>query len=247
MSKPRILQQLDGELSSDILLTQDPIESLDAVTKQYVDNQSISKTNGSGTGTTLTNANITLSNDPTNNMHAATKQYVDKSGIPIINITSTDQINYVGTSEAITEYKEGMIISFIPDIGNIYTTNPLTININNLGPLELAQYTLKKSYQTNGMGSWTSTGIYNPDFIYKDEVFTGHIHYNESTNKWFFLPFHSTLKLGNITDGTLGYNLSVTATSEYLNSNILRNIKVSTSAPTASDGNIGDIWIQYST
>nr|DAU68920.1 MAG TPA: hypothetical protein [Caudoviricetes sp.] len=41
----------------------------------------------------------------------------------------------------------------------------------------------------------------------------------------------------------MGSNLSVTTNSSYLNNNILRNIKVSTSAPTASDGNVGDIWI----
>jgi hypothetical protein len=41
----------------------------------------------------------------------------------------------------------------------------------------------------------------------------------------------------------MGSNLSVTANSSYLNNNILRNIKVSTSAPTSSDGNVGDIWI----
>jgi hypothetical protein len=41
----------------------------------------------------------------------------------------------------------------------------------------------------------------------------------------------------------MGSNLSITANSSYLNNNILRNIKISTSAPTSSDGNVGDIWI----
>ena len=259
MAKPRILQQLDGELSTDIVLNNDPDQSMEAVTKQYVDaieddaieymnNNLLSKNNDSGSNITLTNANITLTADPTTNMQAATKQYVDKSGIPIVNITSTNQINYIGTSEAITEYKEGMIISFIPDVGNIATSSPLTININGLGDLQLAQYTLKKPFQSNGMGAWQSTGDpCNANFIYSNEVFTGHLHYNESTSKWFFLPFHPSIKLTEITNGTLGYNLSVTANSSYLNNSILRNIAVSTLAPTSSDGNVGDIWIQYST
>ena len=204
MAKPRILQQLDGDLSTDIVLNTDPDQA----------------------------------------MEAATKQYVDKSGTPIINITSTDQINYTGTSDSITEYKEGMIISFIPDVSSKATSSYLTININNLGPLKVGQYTLKQIYQSNGMGTWYDIGNREANFIYANEVFTGHIQYKD-TNQWFFLPFHPSLKLNDISNGAFGKNLSVTADAAYLNSNILRNIKVSTSAPSSSDGNIGDIWIQY--
>ena len=97
------------------------------------------------------------------------------------------------------------------------------------------------------MGLWQSAGPYNADFIYSNEVFTGHIHYSESKSKWFFLPLHPSIKLTEITNGILGSNLSVTADSAYLNNNILRNITISTLAPTSSDGNVGDIWIKYST
>ena len=90
MSKPRILQQLDGELSTDILLNANPDQNMEAVTKQYVDNIEnsvvgymnnflLSKNNDSGSNITLTNANITLTADPTKNMQAATKQYVDNT------------------------------------------------------------------------------------------------------------------------------------------------------------------------
>lgn len=38
MAKPKIIQQLDGEIAVKILLENDPNQNLEAATKQYVDN-----------------------------------------------------------------------------------------------------------------------------------------------------------------------------------------------------------------
>lgn len=167
-------------------------------------------------------------------------------GLEIIPIISTDGLTYTGTAKSIKEYKDGMIIGLIPNMNNI-ATNPITnitININNLGALKLAQYFIKKEHSNNGLGCWHNNIAVEANFLYKDEAFIGQIQLGSSSGD-FILPINPGLDLAQITNGSMGSNLSVTANSSYLNNNILRNIKISTSAPTSSDGNVGDIWIQY--
>lgn len=167
-------------------------------------------------------------------------------GLEIIPIISTDGLTYTGTAKSIKEYKDGMIIGLIPNMNNI-ATNPITnitININNLGALKLTQYYIKKEHSDNGLGCWHSNTAVEANFLYKDEAFIGQIQLGSSSGD-YILPINPGLDLAQITNGSIGSNLSVTANSSYLNNNILRNIKVSTSAPTASDGSVGDIWIQY--
>lgn len=185
--------------------------------------------------------------DPVEAQDVATKNYVDKSGLALINIESTDGLTYTGTSESISEYKDGMIIGLIPNMNNVASTaiKNITININNLGPLMLTQYYIKKEHAYNGLGCWNQNDPVEAGFLYANEGFIGQMQYSDSSSTWYILPINPGLKLTEISNGTLGYNLSVTANSAYLNSNILRNIKISTSAPASSDGNIGDIWIQY--
>lgn len=169
-------------------------------------------------------------------------------GLEIIPITSTDGLTYTGTAKSIKEYKDGMIIGLIPNMNNV-ATNPITnitININNLGALKLTQYCIKKEHSNNGLGSWHSNTAVEANFLYKDEAFIGQIQLGSSSGD-FILPINPGLDLTQITNGSMGSNLSVTTNSSYLNNNILRNIKVSTSVPTSSDGNVGDIWIQYFT
>lgn len=169
-------------------------------------------------------------------------------GLEIIPITSTDGLTYTGTAKSIKEYKDGMIIGLIPNMNNV-ATNPITnitININNLGALKLTQYYIKKEHSNNGLGSWHSNTAVEANFLYKDEAFIGQIQLGSSSGD-FILPINPGLDLTQITNGSMGSNLSVTTNSSYLNNNILRNIKVSTSVPTSSDGNVGDIWIQYFT
>lgn len=169
-------------------------------------------------------------------------------GLEIIPIISTDGLTYTGTAKSIKEYKDGMIIGLIPNMNNI-ATNPITnitININNLGALKLAQYYIKKEHSNNGLGCWHQNTAVEANFLYKDEAFIGQIQLGSSSGD-YILPINPGLDLTQITNGSMGSNLSVTTNSSYLNNNILRNIKVSTSVPTASDGNVGDIWIQYFT
>lgn len=169
-------------------------------------------------------------------------------GLEIIPIISTDGLTYTGTAKSIKEYKDGMIIGLIPNMNNV-ATNPITnitININNLGALKLTQYYIKKEHSNNGLGSWHSNTAVEANFLYKDEAFIGQIQLGSSSGD-FILPINPGLDLTQITNGSMGSNLSVTTNSSYLNNNILRNIKVSTSVPTSSDGNVGDIWIQYFT
>ena len=167
--------------------------------------------------------------------------------LEIIPITSTDGLTYTGTAKSIKEYKDGMIIDLIPNMNSV-ATNPITnitININGLGPLKLTQYYIKKEHSNNGLGCWHSKTAVEANFLYKDEAFIGQIQLQESNN--YILPINPGLDLTQITNGSMGSNLSITTNSSYLNNNILRNIKISTSAPTSSDGNVGDIWIQYFT
>lgn len=166
--------------------------------------------------------------------------------LEIIPITSTDGLTYTGTAKSIKEYKDGMIIGLIPNMNNV-ATNPITnitININNLGALKLTQYYIKKEHSNNGLGCWHQNTAVEANFLYKDEAFIGQIQLGSSSGD-YILPINPGLDLAQITNGSMGSNLSVTANSSYLNNNILRNIKVSTSAPISSDGNVGDIWIQY--
>lgn len=166
--------------------------------------------------------------------------------LEIIPITSTDGLTYTGTARSIKEYKGGMIIGLIPNMNNV-ATNPITnitININNLGALKLTQYYIKKEHSNNGLGCWHQNTAVEANFLYKDEAFIGQIQLGSSSGD-YILPINPGLDLAQITNGSMGSNLSVTANSSYLNNNILRNIKVSTSVPTSSDGNVGDIWIQY--
>ena len=166
--------------------------------------------------------------------------------LEIIPITSTDGLTYTGTARSIKEYKDGMIIGLIPNMNNV-ATNPITnitININNLGALKLTQYYIKKEHSNNGLGCWHQNTAVEANFLYKDEAFIGQIQLGSSSGD-YILPINPGLDLAQITNGSMGSNLSVTANSSYLNNNILRNITVSTSAPTSSDGNVGDIWIQY--
>lgn len=167
-------------------------------------------------------------------------------GLEIIPITSTDGLTYTGTAKSIKEYKNGMIIGLIPNMNNV-ATNPITnitININNLGALKLTQYYIKKEHSNNGLGCQHQNTAVEANFLYKDEAFIGQIQLGSSSGD-YILPINPGLDLAQITNGSMGSNLSVTANSSYLNNNILRNIKVSTSVPTSSDGNVGDIWIQY--
>lgn len=168
--------------------------------------------------------------------------------LEIIPITSTDGLTYIGTAKSIKEYKDGIIIGLIPNMNNV-ATNPITnitININNLGALKLTQYYIKKEHSNNGLGCWHQNTAVEANFLYKDEAFIGQIQLGSSSGD-YILPINPGLDLAQITNGSMGSNLSVTTNSSYLNNNILRNIKVSTSTPTASDGNVGDIWIQYFT
>lgn len=170
-------------------------------------------------------------------------------GLEIIPIISTDGLTYTGTAKSIKEYKDGMIIGLIPNMNSI-ATNPITnitININNLGALKLVQYYIKKEHSNNGLGCWHQDTAVEANFLYKDEAFIGQIQLGSSSSGDCILPINPGLDLAQITNGSMGSNLSVTTNSSYLNNNILRNIKVSTSAPTVSDGNVGDIWIQYFT
>lgn len=228
MAKPRILQQLDGELSSDILLTEDPTENLDAVTKSYTDNsiselieyvnnstsQLMPKTNGSGSGTTLTSANITLANDPTDNMQAATKQYVDNNG------GTFQAIHGITTYEEIVEaYNQGKIITLYYDAHptKIFDLTTIPTGSNTL-------YFKQKEYNNNG----TATTYNYYQYIDSSS--------NWSTNNWVHIP-------GNVAT-PLYYSSETTLSSS---KGYYRPIRISTSAPTSSDGSVGDIWIQYST
>lgn len=169
-------------------------------------------------------------------------------GLEIIPITSTDGLTYTGVAKSIKEYKDGMIIGLIPNMNSV-ATNPITnitININNLGALKLTQYYIKKEHSNNGLGCWHQNTAVEANFLYKDEAFIGQVQLGSSSGD-YILPINPGLDLTQITNGSMGSNLSVTTNSSYLNNNILRNIKVSTSAPTASGGNVGDIWIQYFT
>ena len=166
-------------------------------------------------------------------------------GLEIIPITSTDGLTYTGTAKSIKKYEDGMIIGFIPNM-NSAATSPITnitININGLGPLKLTQYYIKKEHSSNGLGCWHSNTAVEAGFLYKDEGFIGQIQLQESNN--YILPINPGLDLSQITNGTMGSNLSVSS-STTLNGRYLRNVTISTSAPSTSTGSIGDIWIQYS-
>ena len=65
-----------GSLTGALILASDPIDTLQAATKQYVDNQDGLKV--AKAGDTMT-GHLTLSGDPTSLLHATPKQYVDSS------------------------------------------------------------------------------------------------------------------------------------------------------------------------
>lgn len=227
MSKPRILQQLDGELSTDIVLNTDPDQNMEAVTKQYVDtiednaieymnNYLLSKNNDSGSNITLTNANITLTADPTNNMHAATKQYVDNSGGIFYATYGTTTYNEI--VEAFNKgkgvkalYSNTSSYIYIFDLVTRPTgSNTLFFAANN-GDLDVSDLNGSKCYiSINSSSSW-----------------------NLSNAKY------------DRTSGTLQKSSGGTDLSS--STRYYRPILTSTSAPKSSDGAIGDIWIQYST
>ena len=142
--------------------------------------------------------------------------------LEIIPITSTDGLTYTGTARSIKEYKDGMIIGLIPNMNNV-ATNPITnitININNLGALKLTQYYIKKEHSNNGLGCWHQNTAVEANFLYKDEAFIGQIQLGSSSGD-YILPINPGLDLAQITNGSMGSNLSVTANSSYLINNIL--------------------------
>ena len=216
MSKPRILQQLDGELSTDIILNADPDQNMEAVTKQYVDNMNnnlLSKTNDSGNNITLTNANITLTADPTANMQAATKQYVDNNG------GTFQAIHGTTTYEEIVEaYNQGKIITLYHNDYSDYifdlTTIPKNSNLLYFRHRNYSNFSYATTY--NYYCTIDSSSSWSPIYVTLPSQVTTSLYRNGQTDL----------------SSSIGY---------------YRPIRVSTSAPTASDGNIGDIWIQYST
>lgn len=78
-----------GTLTGAVQLHADPIQALEAATKQYVDNKDALKVNKAGD--TLTGA-LVLHADPVNNLEASTKQYVDSS-VSTASSTLTSAIN----------------------------------------------------------------------------------------------------------------------------------------------------------
>jgi hypothetical protein len=88
-----------GTLTGVLILSADPVNTLDAATKQYVDNSINNGLAGSGflplSGGTMTGP-LLLAADPTVNLGTSTKQYVDNKGAtiaPLMNGTAAAGVN----------------------------------------------------------------------------------------------------------------------------------------------------------
>lgn len=166
-------------------------------------------------------------------------------GLETVEVTSTDGFTYTGTSKSIKEYKVGMVLSIIPnrESANTIISN-IIFNINGLGNIKLAESrTLKMGQQLNGPNSYSIGHRASTGFLKANEAFIGQLEKNGDV--WYIIPQIQGFQLSDISEDTLGSNLTTSA-STVLNGRYLRNIIISTSAPSASDGVTGDIWIQYS-
>lgn len=168
----------------------------------------------------------------------------DSSGsLPFIEVSSTDGLTYTGTSKGVKEYKVGMLMIIQPNMTNIAQDkiSNITININDLGAMRLAQYTVKKRGVANALGMWSTGMAVEAGFLYANEPFVAQI--QQDSNGYILLPTARGLYFGEFANGTFGSNLQVSSsTSE---NGILRNIFISPEAPDSSSGVVGDVWIQY--
>ena len=165
-------------------------------------------------------------------------------GLETVEVTSADGITYTGTSKSIKEYKVGMVLSIIPNRASANTTiSNIIFNINGLGNIKLAESRTLKIGQQNGLSSYITGYSASAGFLKANEAFIGQLEKNGDV--WYIIPQMQGFQLSDIAGGTLGSNLT-TSSSTVLNGRYLRNVTISTSPPSASDGLIGDIWIQYS-
>lgn len=226
MAKPRILQQLDGELSSDIILNADPDQSMEAVTKQYVDtiesntinymnNNLLSKNNDSGSNITLTNANITLTADPTTNMQAATKQYVDNSGGIFYATYGTTTY-----AEIVEAFEKGK------GVKALYSNTSSYVFIFDLVTRPTGSNTL--CFAANNKDIIGDSDLYGPKYCL----------YINSNSSWTV-----SSNRYDYTSNTLRKSAGTTSLSD--TTRYYRPILVSTTEPTANDGDVGDIWLVY--
>ena len=165
-------------------------------------------------------------------------------GLETVEVTSADGITYTGTSKSIKEYKVGMVLSIIPNRASANTTiSNIIFNINGLGNIKLAESRTLKIGQRNGLSSYSTGQRASTEFLKANEAFIGQLEKNGDV--WYIIPQMQGFQLSDIDGGILGSNLT-TSSSTVLNGRYLRNVTISTSAPSVSDGSIGDIWIQYS-
>lgn len=176
MAKPKILQQLNAETSSQILLKEDPDVAMEAATKQYVDNS---------------------------------------GGVFYATYGTT---TYAEIVEAFNKGK---------GVKALYSSASSYIYIFDLVTRPIGSNTL---YFAANNGDADSGSNLNASKYYL---------YINSSNTW-----QISSASYSYTSGTLYKNSGSTTLSS--STRYYRPILTSTSAPTSSDGQVGDIWIQYS-
>lgn len=175
MAKPKILQQLNAEASSQILLKEDPDVAMEAATKQYVDNS----------------GGIFYATYGTTTYAEIVEAFNKGKGVKVLYSNTS---SYVYIFDLVTRPTGSNTLYF--------AANNTDLNISNLN--EGKQYVY-----INSSSTW-----------------------NISSSRYTY------------TSGSL-YSSGTTSLSS--STRYYRPILTSTSAPASSDGQVGDIWIQYST
>lgn len=248
MSFPKVIEQLKGNVASSILLKDNPVDDMDAATKQYIDNELENLSSDSLTDGSHVVSLPNLTKDET----FATESYVSThtlSSGDIVNLINDNVVfRSVTPEEPITwlnsnnygEMSQTVIPYFIYDWGS-------TEGIN-------TKHFFQGMYYANGII------IFTPNISgYRDAIDGGdengidhdgvwYAAYDVNSQSWTWdkdtkFPIYSGIEDYQILNGSLF--VTAVQSGDYRDAAQVRNIALSTSEPSASDGAIGDICLVY--
>ena len=208
-------------ISDNLVLPADPTESLQAATKQYVDNANAKKLNLAGG--TLTGA-LTLPSDPTVALQAATKQYVDNANVKKLNLaggTLTGPLTLSGDPTTVLQPATKQYVDTA--IGNTLHLSGGTLTGSLTVPTVIADVT---GTATNATNADTVDGKHAMDLL--NSVFSVISDFNTTITEGIYTYTNSTTHnpnsgYGRVIVTNTTYNLDTSA-----NSSCIRQVALST-------------------
>ena len=197
--------------------------------------------------------------------HTLTVNYGSGSaagGLSIIDLDdngTTTAGTWLASSSAISAYTDGLMVRYKLTKAGAATT---TLNINGLGAKTVYRFNSTKLTTHYSVGSYLIL-IYNASLNSGCWITVDGYDSNTNTyvrqyvasdnNEYALLARYATASVSSYQDNYARFANAVTlnpskgslsATQFYQNGNRVPNITVSSSAPSASDGEVGDVWIQ---